>query len=204
MLRLSDIMTVNVATLAPETTLRDAVELLSARHISGAPVLSGQELIGIITASDIISFAASVAGSEADRSDAPTWSEWNDSASDEQPESENVAPGSYFTDLFDEGSTDVVDRMRSTDGRESNLLDEHTVDEVMTRAPIALGPHDSVLEAAELMRAKAIHRVLVVEDERLVGIVSALDVARAVAEQKLTSRRYMFNRDADFRERAED
>jgi CBS domain-containing protein len=51
----------------------------------------------------------------------------------------------------------------------------------MTRGVVSLAPNDDVLAAAELMGRKHIHRVIVVEDDRLVGVVSALDVARAVA-----------------------
>jgi len=69
-----------------------------------------------------------------------------------------------------------------------SLLDEHTVDEVMTRNAVTLTPNDPVLRAAELMRHKVIHRIVVIEKGRVVGIVSALDVARAVAARKLTAR----------------
>ena len=41
MLKVSEIMTKQVVTVEPETTLRDAAELLSAKHIGGAPVCRG-------------------------------------------------------------------------------------------------------------------------------------------------------------------
>jgi CBS domain-containing protein len=44
-----------------------------------------------------------------------------------------------------------------------------------------------------MMRKFGIHRVLVVSRGRLVGIVSAMDIAKAVADSKLTSRVYVFN-----------
>ena len=191
MLRLSEIMTKDVLTLTPETTLRDAVELFSTRHISGAPVVSGQTIVGVVSAADIIGFAASAPAPLLQSAEPDS----GDSTPDEQQlERDSVAPGSYFTNLFCEGSGDVVDRMSTAAGPEWNLLDEHTVDEVMTRSPIVLAPHDPVLEAAEIMRDKSIHRVLVVSKGKLVGIVSALDIARAVAEHRLTARMYVFNK----------
>lgn len=109
-------------------------------------------------------------------------------------------PGSYFTDLWADAGVDVAGGMETDASPEWNLLDEHTVDEVMTRTVWSLPPTRTVLEAADLMGRKAIHRVLVVDDGRLVGIVSALDITRAVADHKLAERRYVFNRDRDFGE----
>jgi CBS domain-containing protein len=50
-----------------------------------------------------------------------------------------------------------------------------------------------VREAADAMQRTGAHRVLVMESNRLVGIVSALDVARAAAQHRLQDRRYVFN-----------
>jgi predicted transcriptional regulator len=49
-----DIMTHEVITIAPEASLQDAARLLSGYHISGAPVLDGTSLVGIVTEADII------------------------------------------------------------------------------------------------------------------------------------------------------
>ncbi len=40
MLRLRDIMTTELVTVAPELSLRDAMELLVTSHVSGAPVVA--------------------------------------------------------------------------------------------------------------------------------------------------------------------
>jgi len=41
MLRLRDIMTTDALTVSPETTVREAMELLARHHVSDAPVVSG-------------------------------------------------------------------------------------------------------------------------------------------------------------------
>ncbi len=41
-------------TLAPEQTVRDAAAILSGHSIGAAPVLSGQELIGVLTERDVL------------------------------------------------------------------------------------------------------------------------------------------------------
>lgn len=193
MLKLSEIMTRNVVTVTPETTLREAVELFTAKHISGAPALSGHKVVGVVSAGDILDFAASTSQSvNSSSDDAP----WRDASSEDETERADATSGSYYTDLYAGEVGDVDDRLG---GRSDvSVLDGHTVDEVMTRVAITLSPNDSVLAAADLMRSRSIHRVLVLDNETLVGIVSTLDVARAVAEHKLTTRTYVFNKDRDF------
>lgn len=193
MLKLSEIMTRDVVTVMPETTLREVVDLFTANHISGAPVVRGHAILGVVSASDILEFAASTPQRFEESSDE---SAANDTASDDDAEPAEGAPGSYYTELFAEERGDVADRIGGV--REERLLDTHTVDEVMTRDPIVLSPNDTVLAAADLMRERAIHRVLVVDEGKLVGILSTLDVARAVAEHKLTTKTYVFNKDRDF------
>ena len=58
MLALRDIMTADVATLNPDDTLRDAINMLTEQHITGAPVVSGTDVVGVISAMDIIDFAS--------------------------------------------------------------------------------------------------------------------------------------------------
>jgi len=188
MLKLSEIMTRDVATVTPETTLREAVELFTAKNISGAPVVSGREVVGVFSASDILEFAASTPEVRKESSEPASWSNAANEA-DEEPV--DAIPGSYYTDLFTGEAGDVANRI---DGpSEASMLDAHTVDEVMTHNAIALSPNDTVVAAAEVMRGHSIHRVLVVDDNTLVGILSTLDLARAVAEHKLTTKTYVFD-----------
>ena len=182
MLKLSDIMTREVVTLTPQTTLREAIELFAARHISGAPVICGDTVVGVMSAADVLAFAASTSD---DGAGGPEFQGSIDGSGDDDYECENVALGSYFTDLWDDVGLDTTDRMNPLHGAEWRLLEEHTVDEVMTRSAVTLEPNDSVLDAAAAMQSRSIHRVVVLEHGRLVGIVSALDVVRAAAEHML-------------------
>mgnify|MGYP006187681635 CR=1 FL=1 len=45
---LAEIMSTEMVTLAPEDTLGDAVSILADRRISGAPVMSGLVVIGVL------------------------------------------------------------------------------------------------------------------------------------------------------------
>ena len=76
------------------------------------------------------------------------------------------------------------------------LADQTPVEACMTRAVQAIAPSASLDEAAKLMERAAVHRLPVVEADRLIGVLSLKDIAVAadkrwgfaesrVAEQKL-------------------
>ena len=63
MLTARDIMSTTLHTVTVQTTLYDLANLLSARHISGAPVLSDDgAVIGIVTEADLISKTGATVG----------------------------------------------------------------------------------------------------------------------------------------------
>lgn len=82
--------------------------------------------------------------------------------------------------------------MAETMGPEWNMLEEHTVGEAMNRKIAALPPDTPVEHAAAVMRRAGIHRVLVMENGNLLGIVTTKDVSDAVADRRLTTRVYVF------------
>jgi len=60
MLKAKDVMTKDVITIGPEVTLKDAIELLLEKKISGMPVIDKKgKMIGIISERDILNFAFS-------------------------------------------------------------------------------------------------------------------------------------------------
>lgn len=65
---------------------------------------------------------------------------------------------------------------------DSNAAQQKKVSEVMTGGVHSLTSDAHVRAAASMMREQHIHRVLVIDDEKLVGVVSALDVARTVSD----------------------
>lgn len=200
MLRVRDIMTRDVRVVSPQTTVREAMELFAREHVSGAPVVSGSTVVGVVTTADLLSFAATLRGVPARRDDTAVAEDWNELSADEQDILDEAAPsGAFYSDLWDDAGTDVSERMRSVEGPEWNVLEEHEVSEVMTRELWTLPSSAGAREAADMMQERGIHRVLIVDNDALVGIVSALDIARAAAERMFETRAYVFNHDADFR-----
>lgn len=188
MLRLRDLMTTDVLTVSPGTTIREAMEVLCRHHVSGAPVVSGGSLVGVVSASDLLAFASTMSG-------VPTSREFSDPldvdrAALERIDDRDEDGGAFFTDLWDDAGADVVARVENVASPEWNALEEHDVSEAMTRLPVHTLPASADARlAAELMTERRIHRVLVMEDEAVVGIVSSLDFVKAIAERKFTDRR---------------
>jgi hypothetical protein len=52
-MRVRDVMTQDVATIAPDTDLRDVAALLVEKRISGVPVVEGGRVVGVVSERDI-------------------------------------------------------------------------------------------------------------------------------------------------------
>jgi CBS domain-containing protein len=149
-----DLMSPDPVALAPTDTLRFAAGVLSSIGAGGSPVLEGERVVGVVTLTDILEFAAdnpSLPGEKAD------------------------------------GSRTHGD-MAVPQGPDWDALDEHTVAEVMSLRILSVPPLADVRTVAQLMDGERVHRVLVLEEDVVVGIVTALDVVRAVARGDLASR----------------
>ena len=189
MLRLRDIMTRDLVTLSPEHSIREAMSILTSQHISGAPVLSNNNVVGVVSLTDLAELASSAPGVPTERPVMAEWGEWDEPL--DQPEGEEP-PSSYFARLWDDSGAEVAERMAETGGPEWDTLQELTVGEAMSRNVKALAPETPVELAAQFMRNASIHRVLVMEDHKLLGVVSTKDISDAVADHKLTARTYVF------------
>mgnify|MGYP001584691211 CR=1 FL=1 len=191
MLHISRIMTTDVVTVSPDLALRDAMDLFIARHISGAPVVAAQRVIGVVSTTDFLTLAASLPGAPTVREPQAELGEWGQP---EEFEEGGEPPATFFTEMWDDAGADVAERIATPDSPEWNVLNEATVSEAMTQNICSLPPDTDVPRAADYMQRHGVHRVLVMEGDRLLGIVTTSDVARAVAEHQLTERRFVFGK----------
>jgi CBS domain-containing protein len=191
MLRLRDIMTNEVVTVGPDLTLRDAMDLLTSRHISGAPVVVRGKVVGVVSLTDLAECAAATPGVPTQRPDVAEWGEYENPADwieGDEP------PSAFFAAMYDDAGADVSERMAQTMGPEWNVLEEHTVGEAMNRKVASLSADTPVEHAAAVMQRAGIHRVLVMENGNLLGVVTTKDISDAVADHQLTKRVYVFDR----------
>jgi len=196
MLRIHEIMTRDVVALSADLSLRDAMDILTSRHITGAPVTRGGKVLGVISLTDLAEFAAQSPGVPTQRPpvDEPDdWENAGDAANLDEP------PSAYFAELWDDVGADAASRMDQTETPEWNSLEAHTVAEAMNRRVSVLPPDAPVDHAAAVMRRAGIHRVLVMEGQELLGVVTTTDIANAVADHKFTPRVYVFGRAAEAR-----
>ncbi|MBL0171711.1 MAG: CBS domain-containing protein [Gemmatimonadaceae bacterium] len=193
MLQIRDVMTRDVITVSPEHTLREAMEVLARNHVSGAPVVSNRTVVGIVSASDLLEYASALppVGSANEEDEDASTSRDDDvpDLDDDDGSAENV---SWFLQRWREGDVDENERFVEGAPVAWTALDEHVVSDVMTRDVVSLRPTVAITAAADLLRRRRLHRVLVMEDDILVGILSTSDIVRMVADGKLTRTRYVF------------
>lgn len=162
-----------LATVSPEATLREVAALLAARHVSGAPVLAGSDVVGVISAADLLDFAATTPENAGETAEEDEWDDWDAAAAWDG--------GSEWTGAGEEEAVESP----GPRALELDALDQHTAGEVMCRRLLSIAPGASLGEAARAMRAAGVHRLLVLDDGRLAGLITTTDVLRAVAEGKL-------------------
>jgi len=179
MLALKDLMTPAPVTIAPDATLREAVELLTKVGVNALPVTDGDAIVGVITTLSIIAFESVTPGVPTERDSSDAWEP--DMANDD-----DVPAAEYFAELWEDAGTELDERFRVTDSPEWDFLSDHRVEEAMLPDPAEFSPEASVDEAAERMRATGAHGVLVVDHGKLCGIVTTMDVTRAYAQQHPT------------------
>jgi CBS domain-containing protein len=167
-----------LAVVAPETTLREVAALLAARHVAGAPVLAGSSVVGVVSAADLLDFAATADGGDDEAADDDEGWDAFDAAAAWDGEGEWAAE--------DEAG---LGREKAAGAPEAGALDEHTAAEVMSRRLASVPPGASLRQAAQAMRAAGVHRLLVMDDGELVGMITSTDVVRAVADGLLAGRR---------------
>jgi CBS domain-containing protein len=71
---------------------------------------------------------------------------------------------------------------------EPSNFGERPVAELMTPLLFAVQKDDPIQEAALLMTAEQIHRVIVLDGNRLIGILSAFDIVAAVGRGDLVEK----------------
>lgn len=181
MTTVKDIMQTDVVAVAPDATVVALVHLLAEHDISGVPVVDDTGLVvGVVSTTDVVRLAA-----DADEDRA-----LGSPARDDDPAGAWGVPGE---DPDDDTAEDLYNYFLTTRGplvpvdsapawATANELDQHLVRDIMTPAAFHIGPSATVPELAAFLVRCHIHRALVMDRDGLVGIVTTIDVLKAVAE----------------------
>jgi CBS domain-containing protein len=160
MMNVRDVMTTDVQTVSPALSLADFERQVIASRVSGFPVVDDGNLVGVVTRSDVVRTL--------------TVERTND-----QQLSDFYGVGPADVDA------DVRDSIREVGARIGARTETMCVKDVMSKYVLNTEPGQSLQEIARLMVDRKIHRLPVVEDGKLVGIVSTLDLVALVAEGQL-------------------
>jgi len=150
-MKVRDIMTTDVVSVTPGTSVNEVAKVMGARDISGVPVVDETGVVvGIVTELDLIVRNT--------RLDMP-----------------------HFFQILDLGAI-PLELPSQYQQRLRHMLGTRAED-VMSREVVAIGPDDSVEALAELMVKRRVNPVPVVEDGRLVGVVSRADLIDMMAAE---------------------
>ena len=162
----SDVMTTDVETVSPDDEVSSVIERLATVEFNGFPVVEGGRVVGVVTEHDLVRIF--------ETEDRLLWIPVG-----LPPFLDTVT---YAVDLS-WGDVDLgVDLMRRA-GR--------PVREVMTEDVVTVAPEADVGELLALLadEERNINRLPVVDDGRLVGIVTRQDVLRALQDERRAGER---------------
>ena len=153
----ADIMQTPVVCAEPDEQLSVLEDRMFDAHITGLPVVEQGRLVGIISRSDVVRFPLFL-------------NAWTDYAQQRWQ-------------WIGTGATETGERQRAESTPDSHPSPKHlTVRNAMVTQVVTCSPLTSVSEMADEMVRHHVHRVIVVEDDRPVGVVSSLDIVKLLAE----------------------
>jgi CBS domain-containing protein len=145
-----DAMTKDVITVRPDTPLTDVARMFSEDKISGAPVVdSNDRLVGIVSRTDVITGLLDSRG-------------------------ETKAPAMRW--LLGIGDSEEAETEDGGDLPEPEGTTCPIVEDVMDGDPTTVAPDASLDRVARHMARERLHRVVVLENHRVAGILTSIDL----------------------------
>ena len=140
-------MTRDVVTAMPSESLLEAVKRMRQWGVSGLPVVDPNEgVVGVLSEKDLCRVVSESTGSS--------------------------EPGSLLTLAIELGEGNGYSLLLAT----RSLLEQMHVAQAMTSPPETVTPTTTIGEAAQVLKKKRINRLPVVEDGRIVGIITRYDL----------------------------
>jgi CBS domain-containing protein len=155
-----DLMQHEVVRILKDASVESAIEALEENGISGAPVVdTAGRLVGVFSSRDVA------------RSEHMREGRLSTGATDES-----------LLDWDEEEETEVA--MERREGFSSLNSGTERVADWMSTEVLTVAPAESLRGVCSAMAREGAHRVFVVEGQKLVGVISSLDVVRHVAGEK--------------------
>ncbi len=202
------VMTSHPVTITPFRELREAVELMIKNNISSLPVVDDDEVVGIITKSDLMDFYSQKFAnkwkvSQLMTSEVVTVNE-NHSIGhvisimedqeigklvvmrDNEPVGIITSGNISFANVEDPETGVSIEKiafLRKVEGQEKRNVREVamvTAGDIMTNDLIKIGPDEDAANAANIMIKNDVSGIPVVSDDELVGIITKTDIIRGI------------------------
>ncbi len=154
-LRAAEVMSRALIVARPEQELLEVEQTLFERQVSGLPVVEGDRLVGVISAGDVARVQVFMNSLDGQVNDRQEWSVQADGFQHSEP------PAFH-------GFREMISRLKVKDAMS---------DQVVTCAPEA-----PLAEVAASMLAEHVHRVIVIDGQKPVGIISSLDLVKVLAD----------------------
>jgi CBS domain-containing protein len=151
--RVADVMSSEVLCLSPDMPLTELEGWLLSERVGGAPVMEGERLVGLVSRSDLVRRLVLETTLAASAV-------------------ETVASPS-------EDAESASARIASAVASRWQRLQ---VADVMIHDVVTIGSDEPVEKAARLLVERHIHRLVVTERGRVIGLVSSLDLVRLLVE----------------------
>lgn len=132
---ISEIMTKKVITLSQADDLETAEKLFKTKNIRHIPVVSGENIVGMLSYTDLLRIS--------------------------------------FADAVDEDESYV----------DAVVYNMFTIEQVMAKNLISVSPQTTIKEVAEILSKREFHALPVVENDKLVGIVTTTDLINYLLDQ---------------------
>jgi len=187
-LKAKDLMSEDLVAISPNTTIMEAIRILINNNIGGVPVLEGNVIRGMFTEREVIKIIANLQFSGIVDSIMNTNLETI-------PQNSTILDAAKIMNLKNIRRLPIVNEYKMigiiTAADIVKYLDKNkkigNVLEAGTQNPWTISRYTSIVDAAKLMRDKRIGTLPVVENNKLVGIVTERDLMYSLLTVELNS-----------------
>ena len=190
--KISSIISRDVITLNPDESLRSAIEKMHSSKVSCIVVTEDKKPVGILTERDVIQFIGNNIDLNMTKLTAVMKSPVI-AVSEEMgiPEAANFMAAKGLRRLLIVDKKDIITGIvTQTDIIRNMSMDSFIslkkVEQIMNRRIISVSKKEKLLNAVEIMMENRISCVVVVEDNKPVGIVTERDITKAVTENRVS------------------